>query len=99
APATRALTNSGWQFQGKWAGFSGTVISSNCFITAQHVGGVLGGTFEFQGNSYTATAFTNDPNADIMVWRISGQFPIWAPLYTKRNEQGKNLVVFGRGTQ
>src|SRR5437660_299987 len=33
------LTNSGWQYQGAWSSFCGTVIASNAFITAKHVGG------------------------------------------------------------
>src|SRR5450759_1250386 len=52
APATRSLTNSGWQYQGAWAGFSGTVISSNGFITARHIGGSVGQSFSFQGADY-----------------------------------------------
>src|SRR5690242_1174098 len=51
-----ALTNSGWQYQGAWATFSGTVISSNAFITAKHVGGTVGDLFTFQGAQYTTTA-------------------------------------------
>jgi hypothetical protein len=99
APGTRALTNSGWQFVGAWAGFSGTVISSNCFLTAKHVGGAIGAPFEFQGSNYLTTASYDDPTGDLRIWRVSGQFPIYAPLYTKRNERSKNLVVIGRGTQ
>jgi hypothetical protein len=99
APTARALTNSGWQYQGAWAGFSGTVISSNCFLTAKHVGGAVGAPFEFQGSNYLATAFYDDPTGDLRIWRVSGQFPFYAPLYTKRNERGKNLLVIGRGTQ
>ena len=99
APAIRSLTNSGWQYQGAWAGFSGTVISSNCFLTAKHVGGGVGDIFEFQSINYLTTAFYDDPTGDLRIWRVGGQFPIYAPLYTKRNERGKNLVVIGRGTQ
>jgi len=43
-----ALTNSGWQYQGTWSSFDGTVISSNAFITAKHVGGSVGEPFTFQ---------------------------------------------------
>jgi len=93
------LTNSGWQFQGAWVGFSGTVISSNCFITAKHVGGTVGEAFVFRGVSYPTTASFDATNADLTIWRVSGQFPTNAPLYTKNNEWGKPLVVIGRGGQ
>src|SRR5215510_11080079 len=53
---TGALTNSGWQYQGTWSTFTGTVISSNAFITAKHVGGTIGDPFTFQGVQYTTTA-------------------------------------------
>jgi len=94
-----ALTNSGWQYQGAWSTFSGTVISSNAFITAKHVGGSVGDPFTFQGTQYITTASYDSPDSDLRIWRVSGQFPVFSPLYTKRVENGKNLVVFGRGTQ
>ena len=96
---TGALTNSGWQYQGAWSTFSGTVISSNAFITAKHVGGSVGDPFTFQGVQYTTTASFDSLDSDLRIWRVAGQFPISAPLYAKRNENGKNLVVIGRGTQ
>lgn len=94
-----ALTNSGWQYQGTWSTFSGTVISSNAFITAKHVGGAVGDLFTFRGVHYAATASYESPEADLRIWRVAGQFPAFAPLYTRGNENGKALVVFGRGTQ
>ncbi len=94
-----ALTNSGWQFQGAWSTFSGTVISTNAFITAKHVGGSVGDPFTFQGVQYTTTDSFESPYSDLRIWRVAGQFPSFAPLYTRTNENGKNLVVFGRGTQ
>src|SRR5882724_6913010 len=94
-----ALTNSGWQYQGTWSSFDGTVISSNAFITAKHVGGSVGEPFTFQGVQYTTTASYESPDSDLRIWRVAGQFPVFAPLYTKRAENGKNIVVFGRGTQ
>ena len=99
APTTRSLTNSGWQYQGGWGQFSGTVISSNCFITAKHVGGSVSNSFWFQGQSYPALAFYDNPDADLTIWRVAGTFPTNAPLYTRTNERGKSLVVIGRGTQ
>jgi len=95
---TRSLTNSGWQYQGAWVGFSGTVISSNCFLTAKHFGGAIGAAFTFQGTDYLTTASYDDPASDLRILRVAGQFPISAQLYAKRNERGKNFVVIGRGT-
>jgi hypothetical protein len=31
---TGEYADSGWQYQGRWGNFLGTVISPNCFITA-----------------------------------------------------------------
>src|ERR1700731_563949 len=39
---TGALAGSGWQYEGQFAGVLGTVIASNYFITAKHVGGSVG---------------------------------------------------------
>jgi hypothetical protein len=98
---TGTLTNSGWQLQGEWAGaFLGTPISSNQFITAQHVGGGVGGTFSFNSTNYTTTGFVDVPNSDLRIWQVSGTFPTFAPLYNSGSdgpETGKPLVVFGRG--
>jgi hypothetical protein len=96
---TGVLTNSGWQYQGAWSTFSGTIIGSNSFITAKHVGGAVGDSFTFQGVEYPALAYYDDPDSDLRIWRVSGQFNAFAPLYSKRDERGKYLVVIGRGTQ
>src|SRR5262245_62285209 len=65
-----ALTNSGWQYQGAWSVFTGTVISSNAFITAKHVGGTIGDSFTFQGVQYTTTAAFESPDSDLRIWRV-----------------------------
>jgi len=94
-----ALRNSGWEFEGAWVGFTGTAISSNCFLTARHVGGSVGGVFVFQGVSYSTVAIYDDTNTDLRICQVQGEFPTNAALYTGRNEVGQPLVVFGRGTQ
>jgi hypothetical protein len=93
--------NSGWQFEGQFDGLLGTVIAPNYFITAKHIGGVLGDKFTFNGTNYTTTAVFPDPSNDLQIWRVSGTFPIQAPLYagSPGSEANLFLTVFGRGTQ
>jgi hypothetical protein len=98
-PPAGALTNSGWQYEGQWGGFLGTPIAPQYFIAAQHVGGSIGQTFTFNGVSYTTTAYRDDPNSDLRIWKVNGTFPIYAPLYTTNDEVGKFMVDIGRGTQ
>jgi len=95
------LAGSGWQYQGYFAGFLGTVIASNYFATANHIGAGVGDVFSFNGNSYTTTAVFRDTASDLAVWQIAGTFPFHAPLYSSPvgSEVNLRLVVFGRGTQ
>lgn len=93
---TGSLANSGWQFQGRWGSFLGTPVAPSFFLTAKHVGGSVGGVFSLNGVNYTTVAKVNHPVADLTLWRVSGTFPSYAPLYTAANEVGKSLVVFGR---
>ena len=95
---TGGLANSGWQWQGQWAAFTGTPIAAQYFITAKHVGGTVGQSFSLNGKSYTTTTVFNDPNTDLAIWKISGVFDSYAPLYTATNENTKSIVLFGRGT-
>ena len=95
---TKTYTNSGWQYVGHWSIFTGTVIASNYFITAKHVGGALGDPFLFRGTNYPAIAVYEDPASDLAIWRVAGTLAPVAPLYTKPNERNKPLVVIGRGT-
>lgn len=92
------LAGSGWQFQGQWGGFLGTPIAGSYFITASHVGGAVGDRFIFAGITYSTTEMFDDPNSDLRIWRVCGTFPAFAALYANRDEVGKGLVVFGRGT-
>lgn len=100
APAG-ALAGSGWQYEGQFGGFLGTVIASNYFITAKHIGGSVGQVFTFNGNSYTTTAVFRDPASDLAIWQVAGTFPIQAPLYSgpAGSEPNLDLIVFGRGTR
>lgn len=96
---TGPLANSGWQWQGTWGGFLGTAVAAHFFITAKHCGGKVGGQFTCNGVSYTTVKRFDCPNADLTLWEVSGTFPSYASLYTGSDEQGKRLVVFGRGTE
>jgi hypothetical protein len=91
--------NSGWQFQGNWGSFTGTPISPRHFITAGHVGGSTGQTFSLNGKTYTTNAMYDDPSTDLRIYRITGTFPSYAPIYTGTYETGKRAMIFGRGTQ
>jgi hypothetical protein len=96
---TGSLTNSGWQMQGEWGSFLGTPVAPHFFLTAKHVGGAVGGTFWLNGAPHVTTACFPASDCDLAVWRVCGAFPVFAPLYTNRDEVGKGLVVIGRGTQ
>jgi hypothetical protein len=96
-----ALAGSGWQYEGQFGINSGTVIASNYFITAQHIGGSVGQVFTFNGSSYRTTAVFRDLSSDLAIWQVAGTFPIHAPLYSgpAGTEPDLSLIVFGRGTQ
>ena len=102
SPPTGSLANSGWQFQAQFAGFLGTPVSSKYFLTAQHIGGGVGGSVDYAGQTYFTDQFVDVPNTDLRLWRISGTFPTWAPMWNTSidgNEVNRRFVVFGRGTQ
>ena len=96
---TGDLANSGWQFQGSFGSFLGTPISGDAFITAAHIGGEVGSVFNFQGVTHTLTEQWHDPYSDLTIWKVTGSFATFAPLYGSGAEAGQRLVVFGRGTQ
>lgn len=95
---TGTLAGSGWQYEGLFGSFLGTAIAPHFFITAQHIG-FQGNTFLYRGVNYTVLQWLDDPNSDLRIYEIAEQFPDYAPLYSKKNEIGQHLVVFGRGTQ
>ena len=99
AAPTGALAGSGWEYQGKWGGFLGTPVAPRYFLSAQHVGGAVGDPFVFRGVTYTTTARFPDSGSDLVLWQVSRSFPDFASLYSGTSEIGKQVVVFGRGTQ
>jgi len=96
---TGSEVNSGWQWEGKWAGaFVGTPIAPHYFLTASHLGGAVGGAITFQGKNFTTTAGYDDPITDLKIYKVNGTFSTYAPIYTLNSEVGKKAMVFGRGT-
>ena len=107
-----ALAGSGWQYQGEFGNFLGTMISPQHFITAKHLG-VASSTFvskgHFNGGSDVTYNIDNTVNGgtgywdigstDLRVYQITGTFSSYATLYTGTSEVGEDLVVMGRGTQ
>ena len=98
-PPGGELIGSGWEFQGSWGRFLGTTISPRHFVTAQHVGGSIGDGFLLNGKVYAVTAIFDDPNSDLRICQIDGEFPSYAELYKGADAVGRSGVVFGRGTQ
>ncbi|MBN8246441.1 MAG: hypothetical protein J0L84_03245 [Verrucomicrobia bacterium] len=96
APAG-ALAGSGWDWVGAFSVGSGIAIAPQHFVTAKHLGGVVGDLFVLHGVSYTTVAKTSSPGSDLTVWRVSGTFPGFAPLYFRSDEVGMGAVLFGRG--
>jgi hypothetical protein len=98
---TGTLAGSGWQYEGQFGGFLGTVIASNFFVTAKHIGGNIGQTFTFNGANYTTIAVFPGPDSDLQIWQVAGNFAVHAPLFSGApgGEVNLDLIVFGRGTQ
>lgn len=90
--------NSGWQWTGNWAGgFVGTPIAPQYFITAGHVGGAKGQSIYWNGKNYATAAMFDDPSTDLRLYKITGTFSSYAPIYTGTSETGKKAIVIGRG--
>ena len=94
---TGPLANSGWQYEGTFGDYLGTVIAHHYFITAQHIGTFS--TFTFQGIDYPAIESFDDPDSDLRLWKVDEAFPIHARLYSHHNEVGGHALAIGRGTQ
>ena len=107
-PPTADLADSGWQYQGDWGSFLGTPVAPSFFVSAAHIG-QQSSVFRFNGvdypvsRSYALRLGVNsqgDPLfSDLIIWKVDGQFPSFAPLYSGSDEAGKRLVVIGRGTE
>lgn len=91
------LETGGWHWQGRWQFALGTVIGPRQFVTARHLAGSPGDSFEFRGLRYRTVSVTNRPGTDLNVFTVAGRFADHAPLNTSRLEGGRPLVLFGRG--
>jgi hypothetical protein len=101
--------NSGWQYQGYFGSFLGTMISPYHFLTSKH--GSTATTFVydsvFSGQetiNYNVDTTVNEglgywdiPGTDIRMFQVTSEFSQYAPLYTRTNEVGKPMVIIGRG--
>ncbi|HEY1050294.1 MAG TPA: hypothetical protein VGE39_11085, partial [Prosthecobacter sp.] len=107
---TGAFEDSGWQYEGTYGGFLGTIIAPQYFITAQHFG-PQGSTFVhnglFNGGSDVVYNIDATANGGVGYWDIAGTdlrilrvqeiFPYYAPLYTGGAETGLTMVIHGKG--
>jgi hypothetical protein len=95
------LEGSGWQFEGQFGGFPGTVVDPHFFMTAKHINGDTNTPFIFEGSNYypIASFVAPNPDVDLRLWQVAEQLPRYAPCYTGSNEVGASLMVIGRGTQ
>lgn len=93
--------NSGWQYTGLFHTSLGVPIAPHFFITAKHIGGTIGMTFNWHGDLYTTIAVHNNPDNDLAIWEIdhSKPFPNYAPLSGGFNDLGGTVTLLGRGTQ
>ncbi len=93
--------NSGWQYEGKFKSFLGVPIAPRHFITAAHIGGTVGDTFDLHGDIYTTIASHDVPGTDLRIWEVdhAKPFPTYAPLSGGANDIGATATVFGRGTR
>lgn len=98
-PPSGELAESGWECQGRWGRFLGTAIAPEYFVTAKHVGGVVGDVFLFEDDEHKTIAFFDDPQSDLRICRVQGEFRNFAELYSREEELGESIVVFGRGTR
>ena len=110
AAPTGTYENAGWQYQGYYGAYLGTMIAPQYFLTAQHMG-TQGSSFVSAGlfNGAVDVTYTIDTSAnggagywdiagtDLRILKINEYFPTYATLYTGSSEQGLDMVTMGRG--
>ena len=95
---TGLLANSGWQYEGQFGWFLGTAISPHHFITVKHIG-IASNVFVYQGANYTIVRWSDDPMSDLRIFEVAETLPSYAPLYSRTDENGRSVMLIGRGTQ
>lgn len=93
-----ALGGGGWDWTGKFGPFTGVPVGPSSFLTASHIGQSPGQFFTWRGQSFRAVASESDPQSDLCIWHISGEFPGFAPRVTSDLREGDGVVILGRGT-
>ncbi len=91
-------SGSGWQWQGRFGLFSGTLISPRVFISARHIGGEPGDNFDLGGESGRVLSYCADPESDLILWKLDRGFSSFAPLADRAPFQGREVIAFGRGS-
>ncbi len=107
---TGAYADSGWQYEGTFGNFLGTMIGSQYFVTAQHIGvasntfvsdakfnGVADVTYNVDTSANGGVGYWDIPGSDLRVYKIVQTFSSYAQLYTGTGEVGQTLVVNGMG--
>jgi hypothetical protein len=97
APPLNDVAGSGWNYEGSFGGFLGTAIAPHYFITAQHFGN-QGSVFTLAGVDYHIVANYPDPQSDFIIYQVAEELPVFAALYSRKDEVGKRVVDIGRGT-
>lgn len=107
---TGLYENSGWQYQGYYGAFLGTMIAPQYFITAQHMGtqgssfvsaGLFNGgvdvTYTIDTSANSGAGYWDITGTDLRIFKINESFSSYAMLYTGGSEQGLEMVTMGRG--
>lgn len=101
----------GWQYEGYYGSYLGTMISPNLFITANHIAG-NSTTFSYDSKfsgaptvNYTidssvngGAGYWNIANTDLAIYKINGVFPTYAALYSGGLDTKATFLDVGRGS-
>ncbi len=108
-----AWAGAGWHCQGEFKNHLGTMISPRHFVTARHLGlkpqdttfvhrtffsgEIADRTYHINPNANGGTGYWDIAGTDLRVFEVYGDFPAYAPLYSKSDEAGREVVMMGRG--
>ncbi len=110
---TAGYANSGWQYEGYFGSYLGTMISPTMFITAQHVGvndnkfvydtifsGAPTVTYNIDSSANGGQGYwdVSGASTDLRIYQITGGiFPAYAPIYSGVSDASAGFVGIGRG--